>query len=311
MRCDSGRSGSAFLPSVLALGLVASAAGAAEPTKHPPEFWRKVKADGFAVPVGESPLPLILELSASLGSTDPEVRDGFGYEIPAHWIYEQKLLGPAELRVLLGEWRANLRSGIGETASDSVLRRSFSALNLSVLAAHDLQAPFLSQEEFDLLLSDALAYLRDERDVRGYDPPVGWRHSCAHTADLLKFLARSPRLKPADPGRVLDAVFAKVTRVGDPVYTWGEDERLARAVLSLVRRKGFDPALADSWLAGFVDLHKKAWQGAMPDPALLAADRNGANLLKSLLALLSQPVAEPTPAGEAVRTKVVAALAKL
>ena len=177
--------------------------------------------------------------------------------------------------------------------------RSFSALDLSVLAAHDLQAPFLTATEFESLLSDALAYLRDERDVRGYTPPVGWRHSCAHTADLLKFLARSPHLKVADHARILEAVQAKVTRAGDP----------ARSLGSLVRRSDFDLALVDPWLASFTALHKKAWEGALPDPALLAADRNAANLLKSLHTFLSQPTeiaASVTP----VRAKLLAVLAR-
>jgi hypothetical protein len=293
----------------LGVALLASPmADAAEPAKHPPEFWRKVKATELAVPAGETPLALILELSDWLGSPDPEMRDGFAYEIPASWIYEKKLLGPDDLRVLLRRWTANLRVGIGETSGDSVLLRSFSSLDLSVLAAHDLQAPFLTPAEFESLLSDALAYLRDERDVRGYTPPVGWRHSCAHTADLLKFLARSPHLKATDHARILDAVQAKVTRAGDPVYVWGEDERLARALVSLVRRTDFDPALVDPWLASFVALHKKAWEGTL-DPALLAADRNAANLLKSLHAFVSQPT-ETATAVAPVRAKLLAVLAR-
>jgi Protein of unknown function (DUF2785) len=294
---------------VLGFGLLAaSASGAEAPAKHPVEFWRQIKANDFAVPAGESPLKLILELSDSLGSTDPEIRDGFGYEIPAAWIFGQKLLGPAELRVLLSRWSANLREGIGEMETESVLLRSFSALDLSLLAAHDLQAPFLSPAEFETLLADALAYLRDERDVRGYTPPVGWRHSCAHTADLLKFLARNPHLKAADHARILDAVQAKVTRLGDPVYVWGEDERLARVLVSLVRRPDFDPALLDPWLASFAALHKKAWEGASPDSALLAADRNAVNLLKSLHSFLSQPT-ETAPFVAPARAKLLAALA--
>jgi len=295
-----------------ALGLVllaASERGAAEGAKHPVEFWRTIKATEFAVPKGEAPLPLILELSDALRSPDPEIRDGFAYEIPAAWIYEKKLLGPDDLRVLLRKWTANLRSGIGDATGDSVLLRSFSALDLSVLAAHDLQAPFLTSAEFESLLSDALTYLRDERDVRGFTPPVGWRHSCAHTADLLKFLSRNPHLKAADHVRILDAVQAKVTRVGDPVYVWGEDERLARALVSLVRRADFDPALVDPWLASLAALHKKAWEGAPPDPALLAADRNAANLLKSLYTFLSQPT-ETAAAVAPVRAKLLPVLAR-
>jgi hypothetical protein len=288
---------------------LASVASAAEPTKHPAEFWRRIKATEFAVPAGESALPLILELTDGLGSPDPEVRDGFGYEIPAAWIYRQKRLGPDELRILLRRWSANLRTGIGETDTDSVLLRSFSALDLSLLAAHDLQSPFLRPAEFDALLADALAYLRDERDVRGYTPPVGWRHSCAHTADLLKFLGRSPHLKVADQARILDAVKAKATRIGDPVYVWGEDERMARALVSLVRRDDFDPAIVDPWLSDLLSLHARAWEPALPDPALLAADRNAANLLRSLYTLLSPPT-ETATAVAPVRARLMSALAK-
>jgi hypothetical protein len=115
----------AWAGAVLALALLAAPAGATEPAKHSLEFWRKIKASDFAVPAGEAPLPLILELSDSLGSTDPEIRDGFGYDIPVAWIYGKKLLTPADLRIVLARWSANLRTGIGETASDSVLLRSF------------------------------------------------------------------------------------------------------------------------------------------------------------------------------------------
>jgi hypothetical protein len=290
-------------------GAFAQSAPATEPARHPLEFWRQIKANGFAVPAGEAPLPLLLELSDSLGSPDPEVRDGFAYEIPAAWIYRQKLLRPDELRVVLRRWSSNLRVRIGETGTDSVLLRSFSALDLSIVAAHDLQAPFLSPAEFQALLGDALAYLRDERDVRGYTPPVGWRHSCAHTADLLKFLGRSPHLTAADPARILEAVKNKITRIGDPVYVWGEEERLAQALVSLVRRADFDPAAVDPWLADFAAFHAKAWEPAEPDPAVLAADRNATNLLKSLVTLLAQP-AETAPSVAPVRAKVLAVLAK-
>jgi hypothetical protein len=78
----------------------------------------------------------------------------------------------------------------------------------------------------------------------------------------------------------------------------------------LVRRSDFDPALVDPWLVAFAALHQKAWEGAPPDPALLAADRNAANLLKSLHAFLSQPE-ETAPAVAPVRAKLLAALAKL
>src|SRR5206468_4220584 len=120
--------------------------------------------------------------------------------------------------------------------TDSVLRRSFSALDLSLLAALDLERPFLDQGAFDHLLTAALDYLASERDVRSFDPRVGWIHATAHTADLIKFLARNPKLGTVDTARILDAFAAKLAAVREPL-TRGETERMARAVLSLAMRQ--------------------------------------------------------------------------
>ena len=99
-----------------------------------------------------------------------------------------------DLRPMILMLEANLRKGIGAIGTDGVLLRSFSALTLSVVAARDSEAPFLSAEEYATLLDAALAYFHDERDTRGFDAAKGWMHSAAHTSDLLKFLARNPRL---------------------------------------------------------------------------------------------------------------------
>jgi hypothetical protein len=92
---------------------------------------------------------------------------------------------------------------------------------------------------------------------------------------------------------------------------WGEDERMARALLSVVRRKDFDAALLDPWLARFTALHKKAWAADPLQANLLAADQNGKNLLRALHTVLSLPAPEPHAAADAARAKLLAALAAL
>ena len=109
-------------------------------------------------------------------------------------------------------------------------------------------------------VDDALAYLRDERDLRGLEPRVGWIHATAHTADLLKFLARDARFAPTDHARLLDAAWSKLTGPGTPVFTHAEDERLAAALVSVVRRDDFDPPSLDPWLARFTALEKQVWE---------------------------------------------------
>jgi hypothetical protein len=278
--------------------------------------WLAVAKD-CAVPAGESASGLVGEAVSLLGSPDTEWRDDVGYGVVAACVYEKNVLKPEERRALVGVLSANLRRGIGETGTDSVLLRSFSALDLSILAALEAQDPVLDGAGYRRLLDVSLQYLRDERDLRGLEPRVGWIHATAHTADLLKFLARDRRFTPADQQSLLDAAWSKVTAPGTPVFTHAEDERLASALLSVVRRPDFDAARLDPWLARFVALEKQVWSKAPPDPATLDASQNARNLLRSLYVLLAQPAPGASgpasgTAGEArAREKVLTTLAAI
>jgi hypothetical protein len=273
-------------------------------------FWLELAKD-CAVPVGESASGLVSEAVSFLGSPDSAWRDDVGYGVVAACVYQKKLLTLEERRALVARLSTNLRRGIGEAGTDSVLLRSFSALDLSVLAALEDVEPTLDAAGYRKLLDDALAYLRDERDLRGLEPRVGWIHATAHTADLLKLLARDPRFAPADQARLLEAAWSKMTAPGTPVFTHAEDERLAATLVSAARRPDFDPAILDSWLARFAALEKTVWKKAPPDPATLDASQNARNLLRSLYVLLSMP--EPTPTGGqvAAREKVLATLQQI
>jgi hypothetical protein len=268
-------------------------------------FWLALAKD-CAVPSGESAFGLVSEAVSFLGSPGTVWRDDVGYGVVAACVYQKRLLKPEERRELIGRLSANLRTGIGEAGTDSVLLRSFSALDLSILAALESENPALDDAGYRRLLDDTLAYLRDERDLRGLVPRVGWIHATAHTADLLKFLARDRRFPPADQARLMDAAWAKIAAPGTPVFTHAEDERLAAALLSVVRRPDFDPAVLDQWLARFVELEKKVWEKTPPDPAALDASQNARNLLRSFFLLLSLPEPVPTPAQAAAREKVLA-----
>lgn len=296
---------------LLCLVVVVSSLHAAEPpasSAHDGAFWQKIVDNDAKLPEGESAPALIRELSQYLGSPDPVLRDTYAYSLSEAWIYRDQKLQPAHLRERLAAWSANLKSGLGEQGTDSVLLRSFSALELSLLAAYDLKSPFLTKAEFDALLGAGLDYLAAERDVRGYDPQKGWMHSVAHTADLLKFLARNPHLAPADQARILDAIAAKITTTG--ALTHGEDERLARAVLSLVRRADFDAAAFRAWHGAYPAQQKALWSKTPLDAARYAGLLNAKHLLVSLHSLLAQ-VKEPPAAAVTARDELLATLGQL
>jgi hypothetical protein len=200
-------------------------------------------------------------MNGLLASTDPFLRDNVAYEAAARLIYTASSLSPEEQRQILAMWVANLRVGLGEATGDAAFTRSFSALNLSILAARDNAAPFLEQIEFDRFLDATLDYFAKERDTRGYDESKGWIHAAAHTADVLKFLARSPKLSSAAQPRILSAIDAKCAGFGD-VFRWAEDERLAQVVAAVARRSDLDRATFNAWLASIGRRRAAMWANA-------------------------------------------------
>jgi hypothetical protein len=288
---------------VLACSLLLSSSAQ---SPHPKAFWQSIAAQKFALPAGESAPVLAAELVASLGSPDPEMRDDLASTILTSWIYHQRLLGPADLRPMMRTLQDHLARGVGGPQGDEVLLRSFSALTLSVIASRDNADSFLAADEYNGLLESALAYFRDERDVRGFDARKGWIHTAAHTADLLKFLARNPKLRASDQPRLLSALVAKNREAAAP-FVQGEDERMARVVISIVRRPDFDRTAFKAWLA---EAQAAARFPQPPTEAALRAHQNVRHLLSSLWTELSVDH-RPSEGAEFARTALRDALATL
>jgi hypothetical protein len=245
-----------FLAVALTPFLTANAVSTAAPsasaqqqteTVHDRKFWRAIAAHHYSIPPGLQVFPLVRELGGYLGSPDPELRDDLAYTILDVWIVYRNQLTAMELTSLKSEWENNLRTGIGETGTDSVLLRSFSALCLAALAERDLKSPFLSEESYRTLLNDSFTYLKEERDLRGFDLIKGWIHSTAHTADLLGALAANPHFRAEDQVRVLQAISERLSTAGQ-IFSYGEQDRLAVAVAAIAARKDFDAAGFHRWL---------------------------------------------------------------
>jgi Protein of unknown function (DUF2785) len=272
--------------------------GAASPSEraHDREFWRAIAHHDYAVPEGQAIVPLLGELSGYLGSKDPELRDEIAYTIIDQWVRHQKDVPVEALNSLADEWRANLRVGIGEVGTDSVFKRAFSALCLASLAKRDLKQPFLGEERYRGLLTDALTYLKDERDLRGFDPVLGWIHATAHTGDLLAALAANALLRTEDQGRVLAGIAARLASAGE-IFTYGEQDRLALVVATIVERKDFDAPRFERWLAAFNAADQGVWKDSPPKIELLQNFENDTSMLRGLAVYLCASPANSGAAG--------------
>jgi hypothetical protein len=251
-------------------------------TMHDRDFWAALRSSGFSLPSGESALPLALEAAALLGSTDLELRDDIAYQAIETWVYREQRLNAAELEQLRIILSTNARHGLGEETGDGLFLRSFSLLALAVLAAQDLKRPFLDARQFDGLLELATAELESERDLRGYVPGKGWGHATAHCADLLKFLARSHRLRPEQQSRIVNAIAERLRSAG-VVFVWGEDARLAAALTSVATRADADPVPFTLWFQRLREEHAALWRGTF-EPARYVPVRAQLNALSALAA---------------------------
>ena len=249
-------------------------------------FWQTIAHNHYAVPENQSAAALAQELSQLFASPDPELRDDLAYSILARWIARPNILQPSELQALADQWRGNLKSGIGESGTNSVLKRSFSALCLSSIAEREAKTPFLGEQRYHQLLADALTYLQIERDLRGYDAKLGWIHATAHTADLLQ--ARELPLGEEVEQRRVTPPDELATRLSSApeVYTQGEQDRIAAAVLAVVRRSDYDTASFERGLTKLQDEDKKVWANPLT-PETLARYQNHTYFLQALAVRIS------------------------
>ncbi|MBA2956646.1 DUF2785 domain-containing protein [Nocardioides sp. MAH-18] len=210
-------------------------------------YWRQVHAEGLAVPSDRPLDELTAELTRMLGDPDPALRDGTAYPTLTTWIergvYDDLLAG-------LGDGMAmGLLVGIGERDTDTVFRRSFSALVLGECIARDNVRPLLPGGKI-LEWGDRLTtWLLRERDLRGFVPGKGWAHGVAHGADALTVLARSPHLATPELTVLLDVVADRLLLPVDRLFSNGEPDRLAFATVAVLRRNVVPLQVLEPWIA--------------------------------------------------------------
>jgi hypothetical protein len=210
-------------------------------------YWQAIVDSDYALPANRSVAELTPELRSMLGSTDPHLRDKYAYPILATWM-SKGLYNLQETRAMALQLLSNLSVGLGEQGTDTVFLRAFSALMLAEIVHQDNKGSFFNESDVRHILEQALAYYPAERDLRGYLPGPGWAHAVAHGADLLWVLSACRYLDASDLERVLDALASKIAPPVAQVYLFNEEQRVARAVLGVLRRNLLSPDYFKGWL---------------------------------------------------------------
>lgn len=207
--------------------------------------WRHVSAADFRVPADRRLSDLTAELTELLGTPDSDDRE-LALAVLCTWIergvYDDLLPG-------LGDGIATgLLTGIGERGTDSVFRRSFSALVVAEVIDRDTRRPRVSRSKVHEWGDKLATWFLMERDERGWVDSRGWAHAIAHGADAFGALARSPHCGPGELLVVLDVIGDRVNRPPTAAWYSGEPDRLAMATIEVLRRGLVPNELVDSWL---------------------------------------------------------------
>jgi len=146
--------------------------------------------------------------------------------------------------------------------------------------------------------------------LRGWVDGLGWVHATAHTADLFKFLARNDKLTPAQQGEILHAIANRLATTGGIVFVHGEQDRLTRAVISLLAREDFEQAAFESFLESLLRINGRQGVATEFDPTLFAAAENVRQLMRCVIVSLDRAGELPEPLQE-VRRMTVDVMGKL
>ena len=241
--------------------------------------WTQVLANEYQVPDDRSLPELTAELTTMLGDPNPQARDGVAFPVLATWVSEGVY---DDLLVGLGDgMAAGLLTGLGEQGTDSVFRRTFSVLVLGCVIERDTEEHLLPGEQV-LRWGDRIVgwYLR-ESDLRGFVPGHGWAHAVAHGADALGALAASHHLTVAELTVLLDVVADRALSTTEPLLC-GEPDRMASAVLEILRRNLVPVAVVEPWIARIAEHANPYSPDADPDRDPYGPTTNAQALLRAL-----------------------------
>lgn len=251
-------------------------------------YWQKVMSTGLAVPQDRPLAELTAELTSMLGSPDPAQRDGLALPALTAWIgggtYDFLLSG-------LGDGIATgLQYRLGESGTDSVFRRSFSAAVLGACIARDNAVGLVSKEKL-LEWGDRLAswFIR-EQDLRGWIDGQGWAHALVHGADALAELATSRRLEAPELSVILDVIADRLTDPDLALLVSGEVDRMAAATSRVLTRNVLPLSVVEPWVVR-VAMAADTRGHTRPDP--FEGTQNAQAFLRSLYLHLA--LTQPQP----------------
>ncbi|EGE54440.1 hypothetical protein SPB_1081 [Streptococcus parauberis NCFD 2020] len=195
-------------------------------------------------PISEPVLEFLLN---HIGNPDPKIRDEVVYGAWYKLIKEHKLMQSQKLNILQRVLRDRfLLHGLGTPNNNTVLKRSFTALLLTLLLEDSNNSNWISIENQIEIMDQVLFWLTVESDFRGLDENLGWVHAFAHGADLLTEIVKMEYFSKNESRKILDII--KRIMIIDDMLLWGEEDRISIVIVQLFKTNNIKEDILNDWI---------------------------------------------------------------
>lgn len=196
------------------------------------------------------------KLLLHIGVKDGEVRDNLVYPVLAHLfhddLFDNEYLDSKVLQLISDDY---LFYDMNNKIEYSVLKRSFTLLQLAILVYKHNQKQILSNSTFTSLSNKFLDYFEQETYLTGYKKDVGWCHTIAHSADLFAQIFKNDNIDRIYIEKALLLIQNKFM-IKHYQYTSDEDERMVNAIENAVKRDVVSQDFITDWIIHFKEFEK-------------------------------------------------------
>ncbi|MNI41675.1 hypothetical protein D3C73_959350 [compost metagenome] len=216
-------------------------------------------------------------MTQQIGTVDSDLRELI-YAAFARWMIDHSLdvdLMKQITELILDDNHLFLR--IGNSDDDTVFTRSFSVLFIPLIFIYNQKSNILTETDYEEIYTKVIRYFNLEEDLRGYVLYKGWAHAIAHAADALESIAASSYYSEHHLFGILEVIQQKTLNNNKYYYMDNEDDRLARAVVQVIRKKLIKNDLLINWIKQFKNIKI---EGKLPEDNIIRG--NTKNFLRSI-----------------------------
>ncbi len=178
---------------------------------------------------------LIFPMLDNIGSIDGELRDSLIYYTFCKWVENKSISSTQMKRVLdISLNESHLFYKIGEKDTDSIFKRSFSSLLISLALDLNIDGDYLKNDDIRNIKNKIILYFKKEKDFRTYVDGKGWADGIGHGLYVIMALANTKIVSNREMMELLDTVFNLIKNT-EYVYICEEDLRLSQAFLSIYK----------------------------------------------------------------------------